>query len=233
MLGATRCPVAQVELGEAARGEVLEVPPSCSAADPCLLRDVRSRKLLIRLAQDHQHAFERRPRDSLWQASAAARPEQRVQAVDIGLLCFGQSLETCLQCAVGLEPLAQCLERERFDEVVDDAGVHRRAQRLDIFRRCDRDDVDLRLRALAQLAHDLQATHVRQVDVEQDEIRPKSLDGGQGIHSGMRLADDLEAGHALDERTVNARDHEVVVDDEDTDHASAGSSGSRVAGVGR
>jgi len=91
--------------------------------------------------------------------------------------------------------------------------MHCGAQRVDVLCRGYSHEVDLRALPLAEPAHHIQPTHVRQVDVEQDEIRAQRLHRGERIHSRVRFADDRETRDAFDERAMDARDHEVVVDD--------------------
>ena len=69
-----------------------------------------------------------------------------------------------------------------------------------------------------QPPQDLQAGHVRQVDVEQDEVRVQPVDLRERLRAGGRRPDHLEAVERRHEPGVHLRDHEVVVDDQDADH---------------
>ena len=72
--------------------------------------------------------------------------------------------------------------------------------------------------ARAQLAHQLDAVLVGQIDVEEEEVWSELLDERTRIAASRRIADDLEAGHALDELAMHRDGHEVVVHDERPDH---------------
>src|SRR6266511_152257 len=95
---------------------------------------------------------------------------------------------------------------------------------------CSSDLVDRGGVVLAQPAQDLEAAHVRQVDVEQDEIGLQSGHEVERFHSGVRLADDAEAHDTLDVRAVHGRRHVVVVDDERADHRAPASTRERWCG---
>src|SRR5439155_159748 len=58
---------------------------------------------------------------------------------------------------------------------------------------------------------------VRQLDVEEHDLRLQALDGGDGRDTVRRLADDLEA-FFLEERPRRRAEARVVVDDEDRPH---------------
>src|SRR5699024_3460828 len=75
-----------------------------------------------------------------------------------------------------------------------------------------------RLARRAQPRDDVEPEGVRQVEVEQHEVGLQLGDEGDRLVAGGGGADDLEARDALDEAAVDARHHEVVVDDEHPDH---------------
>src|SRR6202521_1692868 len=74
---------------------------------------------------------------------------------------------------------------------------------------------------LAQLLQHLQAGDVRQVDVEQHQLRPQRVDGMQRFGAGVGSPGDRETTHALDIGAVEVGHPVVVVDDEGADHAVA------------
>ena len=140
--------------------------------------------------------------------------------VDVTLARLAQPPQSLRQRGIPLEPLAEGLEDERLDDVVDDAALHCGAQRLHVLGRRDGDHVDRRVRVLAA-AGSPPGRYVRQVDVEQQQVGPQAMRRRSGLRPRVPLADRLEARHALDIRPVNRGGHEVVVDDERPDHDGA------------
>ena len=59
---------------------------------------------------------------------------------------------------------------------------------------------------------------VRQVQVEQQQVRAQPVHRRDRLGRRMRLRDRLESVHFVHVRGVDVRDAEVVVDDHDTDH---------------
>ena len=114
---------------------------------------------------------------------------------------------------------------------MDDAALQGGAERLDVIRRCDRDDVHGRPARRVELPEDLEAGTVGEVDVEQHQIRALILRPGERITRGMGDADDQERWQALDEPAVDLRDAEIVLDDQRADR-SGGRRRAHVAAVG-
>ena len=73
----------------------------------------------------------------------------------------------------------------------------------------------------SQLLQHFQARHVRQVHVEQDQLRPQFAGRRQRLGAGAGHADRAEAVDLFDEPAVDLGDHEVVVDDEHVTHRAA------------
>src|SRR3990172_4327365 len=95
--------------------------------------------------------------------------------------------------------------------------MHCRRERGDILGGGDRDHVD-RTPPLPKAAEDVDAGHVRQVDVEQDEVRLEPGREVEGLVAGPGDANDLEATDLLGVEAMQVGDPEVVVDDECPDH---------------
>jgi hypothetical protein len=87
-----------------------------------------------------------------------------------------------------------------------------------------------------EMAQDLEAVGVGQVEIQQDEVRvvlPRGVECGR---AGVEGAHDGEAVKLLDELAMEARDAEVVLDDERADHAWAsvlGAGRGRLVGAGK
>src|SRR5260370_6282742 len=112
-------------------------------------------------------------------------------------------------------------EQKRLDQVVDNAASHRRAQALDLARRCDRDHVDRRMVAFAQLLQHLEAGHVGQVDVQQHQVWPQLVHARERLGAGVCSAGDGKTRHAFDVGAVKVGDAVVVVHDKRADHVVA------------
>lgn len=63
-------------------------------------------------------------------------------------------------------------------------------------------------------AGDVESVPVGQVDVQQDQVGLERLGGADRLGGGVRLPDDPECGHALDEPGVDLRNVVVVIDDQ-------------------
>src|SRR5258708_9327863 len=75
--------------------------------------------------------------------------------------------------------------------------------------------------AFAQLLQHLQAGQVRQVDVQQHQVRPQPVDALECLSSGVGSPCDREAGYSLDVGAMEVRDPVVVVHDQAADHLTA------------
>lgn len=69
----------------------------------------------------------------------------------------------------------------------------------------------------AQRAGQLQPVHVRQVQVEEQQVDGGAVERPAGLRPGARLADGDEAGHPPDVHHMRVGGHRVVLDDQDSD----------------
>src|SRR5829696_1236195 len=212
--------VAKTELDGAERLQVLEVAARSAAADAGALRNVRRRHLAGRLACGVDDEAKRWAGDTFGQPLRPVDPKEGKEMVDVALAGLAQPPHSLRQRGVPLEPLPEGLEDERLDEVVDDAALHRGPQRLHVLRSRDGDHVDGFV-GLPKPPDHLEAAHVGQVDVEQEQVGPQAVDGAQGLGPCVPLPNRLEPRHPLDVGTVDRGRHEVVVDDEGADHDGA------------
>ena len=106
-----------------------------------------------------------------------------------------------------------------------DAAI-RAADGVEFARRGDHDDPDPVAIGPQPLQH-LQTRHVRQVDIEQDQVGAEFMRGDQRLAAGARHSDDSVAVHPLDEAAVDLGDHEVVVDDQHVTHRCGPPAGAR------
>src|SRR5438132_1736077 len=220
MLGPPGRSVAERQLDGARLLEVFEVAARSAAADARPLGDVDGGDARGGATHGVEHEGEGRRRDSLREPSAALGAEEREEVIDVLLARLAQALEAPAQRGVALEPVAEGVEQERLDEVLDDPSLHRGPQRVDVLCGRDGDYVDRRLMGAKSPDH-VQAGYVRQIDVQQHELRLQPVDEEQCLGAGVRFADHAEAGYALGVRPMDGRGHEVVVDDEDVEHVAA------------
>jgi hypothetical protein len=155
-----------------------------------------------------------------------ARAELPVHPVDPDLVQFPAGAEHLPHPPVGRELRLQGVKLERLDDVVEGAGADGRRDGGGILRGRHQNQVAGRQRAVQ-----VKAGLVGQVDVEQHQVRPvfssRVPRGRRGVHRRHHG----ESRDALDIGGVDARDAEVVVDDERADrvHGGARLSWSRAA----
>ena len=118
--------------------------------------------------------------------------QRREDLVDLVLVDRSHLSQPRAQRRVALELLAEGIELEGFDQIVDDAALQGGAERLDVIRRCDRDDVHGRPARRVELPEDLEPGTVGEVDVEQHQIGTLILRPGERITRGVGDADDRE-----------------------------------------
>ena len=116
-----------------------------------------------------------------------------------------------------LQPFLQVRLRKGLDEVVHDPAAEGLAHGIHLAGGADHQDIQFRGH-LAQLVHQVQAVDVRQVDVQQHQVRLQASGFGHRLRTGVGHPDDGEPGRALDEPGVDFGHHEVVIDDQDFDH---------------
>ncbi len=138
--------------------------------------------------------------------------------VDVVLAHLGELVELGPVHGILTQSLLERLDLERLHEVVEDPAAQGGSQGVEVARGADDDDVEVLAAPLAEPAQHLEPGHVGQVDVEQDEVGPGGLDRPQGIGARAGDAGDLEALLTGDDAGVQARHHEVVVDDQHRDH---------------
>ena len=82
-----------------------------------------------------------------------------------------------------------------------------------------------------QLAQDLEARAIRQVDVEEDEVRPIAQGALERFARRVRDTDHGERLKPLDEAAVDLGDAEIVLDDEGPDRPRGDGTHVRAAGM--
>src|SRR5690348_3601608 len=118
---------------------------------------------------------------------------------------------------IGGELLGEAFKTERFHQVVHCAELDGGADAVAVTGGGDHDDVGGRGQS-SDSPEQIQAVLVRQIQVEQHEIRLQFSYRRFRFCRRVRLPHDAEVGYALDVRSIDVCDPEVVVDDECADH---------------
>src|SRR5207302_8253607 len=147
--------------------------------------------------------------------------ERRIQLVDLGLIDLARMAETRAHRGVALELLAKGVELKRLDQVMNHPTLQRGAQRIDVVRGGDGDDVDRRTTGRMQLAKDLETRAVGKIDIQQHEVGPLSRDVRERVVRVVRHTCDRERWKSLEEATMDVRNAVIVLDDEGADHVRA------------
>ena len=140
------------------------------------------------------------------------------QRVDGGLVHGGTGFQRVGARRVGGQLRLQLGELERLGQIVCGPAVQRAPDRVEFTGRGDHDDPDTLTGGAQSLQH-IQSGHVRQVHIQQDQLRMVIAHRVQRLAPGAGHPDDTETVDAFDEAPVDLGDHEVVVDDENVTHA--------------
>src|SRR5439155_27263986 len=122
--------------------EVVEVAPGGDSTETGQLGYLRRGQVMGRLVQNPNNQLEGWSGQSLWQRLRARMPEDVIERVDRVLIRFGQLREPLTHGGVALKLLLYRSEAKGFDQVMDDAALHCRAETLDVARRGNRGHVN-------------------------------------------------------------------------------------------
>lgn len=116
------------------------------------------------------------------------------------------------------QPGRQVVEQKRLQQIAHHAQFDGASHRLGIVSRADHDHVALDSGG-PHLVDEVEAEHVRQIEVQQDQIGHQPPRGGQCLGARVHDAHGLEVLDPVDERGMDPGDPEVVVDHQDPCHA--------------
>ena len=158
--------------------------------------------------------------DSLFELGGPAlgtRPVRTDHLVDVGLC----ELETALDDLPAQDDLIQrfleALVTERLDEVVDGTETQGILDMRCIV--CGRDEDDICVTApAAKRSNQLDAGHLRHIEIGQQNIHPGLLQEGQGIPPAVKDGHHLHAGRFFCELCVDVRHHAIILYDDGFQH---------------
>src|SRR5947209_11901411 len=160
VLGPAGSSVAQLQRGATLSLEKLEIAARRAAADAGALGYVQRAGRLRQLPQVAYDHLECGPIQSFGQRWRGRGADCRVHVVDVRLLDGREPGASLHKTTVRFERLTEAREVERLDDVMQRTTLHSGANRAQVTRGRDYDDVDHCL-PLAQLAQDIQPIHVR------------------------------------------------------------------------
>src|SRR5437016_201430 len=202
--------------------EAAEVALRGSPAHPGHLRDLRGGHLLPAGGEQPLDGLQRVGGPALRVGQLVLGPQRAEDPVDVALVGLVQRVEAGPHLAVGQQLVAQRREAEGFEQVVQGAALHGRADAVGVLGRGDDDDVHRRVPFPAQPGRQLQAVLVRQVQVQQQQVRVQPVHRCDGFGRRMRLGDRLEALDFIHVGGMDAGHAEIVIDGHHADHGKTG-----------
>ena len=174
-LGATGRAVARAkQLRRPGLDEVVEVTPGAAARQPGrvgALHRGHAVRIPVDAPQRRSTTIDRLRADALRESARLAGCARKTRSTSSWRISAASSRSRARRGAPRTRrAAAQRLDLEGLDEVLEDPAVQGAPDRLDVAGGADDDDVDLPRRALAEAAQHVEAAHVGQVDVEQDEV---------------------------------------------------------------
>ena len=197
--------------------KVLEVAPRADAGDTDGIGALLGRKfvrLLVEYGQNQFGGLSAHPFGE-WRELHGSSED----TVHLGLVVEGPTLADAALRPVFVEPGGEVVEGEGLEQVARDTELHGPLDGIGLVGRTDDDHIAIGPLD-SDLADQIEAEDVGQVQVEQDEVRTQRARRLQRIGPGVCDADGAEAVDPVHERRVDACDAEVIVNDQDGDHGA-------------